>query len=78
MSILHIYCNHNIVAKSIHHAVNITITKTKLFTIRCEINQAIHVTNTLYIIVVTNTIYLAKKIFNLSNHPYQIQSIAIV
>ncbi len=30
--------SHNIVAKTIHHAVNIITTKAKLFAIRCGIN----------------------------------------
>jgi len=66
------------VAKTIYYAVNITTIEAELFTIRCGINQAIHIANTSYIIVVTDAIHLAKKIFNSLTHPYQIQSIAIV
>ena len=61
MSIIHICCGHNVVAKTIHHAVNITTTEAELFTIRCGINQAIHVANILCIIVITDAIHLAKK-----------------
>ena len=61
MSIIHICCGHNVVAKTIHHAVNITTTEAELFTIRCGIKQAIHVANILCIIVITDAIYLAKK-----------------
>jgi len=48
-------------AKTIHHTVNITMIEAKLFIIKCGINQAIHITNTLYIIVITDAIHLAKK-----------------
>jgi len=77
-SITHTHCGHNIMARTIHHAVNITSTEAELFTIRCEINQVIHVTNMSCIIVITNAIYLAKKIFDSLTHSYQVQSIAIV
>ena len=63
---------------SIHHTVNITTTEAELFTIRCGINQAIHIANVSCIIVITDAIHSAKKIFDSSPHPYQVQSIAIV
>jgi len=63
------------VAKTIHHAINITTIKAELFTIRCRINQAIHITNVLHIIVITDAIYSAKKIFDSFFHPYQVQYI---
>ena len=47
MSITHICCGHNIVAKTIYHAVNITMTEAKLFAIRCEINQEYYNSKTL-------------------------------
>jgi len=48
-----------------------------LFAIRCRINQVIQVTDISCIIVVTNTIYLVRHIFDSLTHPYQIQFIAI-
>jgi len=39
MSITHICYGYNIVAKTIHHAINITMTEAKLFAIRYGINQ---------------------------------------
>jgi len=65
MLILYIYYGYNIVAN------NITMTEAKSFVIRYGINQAIHTTNTSYIIVVTDTIHVAKKISNSLTHPYQ-------
>ena len=70
MFIAHICCGYNIMANTIHYAINITITEAKLFAIRYEINQAIYITNILYIIIITDTIYLAKKIFDSSIYPY--------
>jgi len=58
----------------IHHMVNITTTEAKLFAIRCGINQAISIPNIKCIVVVTNSLHTAKKIFDTSTHPYQIHS----
>ena len=62
----------------IHHTVHITSTKVELFAIRYDINQTTNFNNISKIIVVTNPIYAARKIFNLSVHLYQIQSAAIL
>ena len=50
-SISHIYNGQNIIAKTIHYAMNITSTEAELFAIRCGINQAIQVPNVEQIIV---------------------------
>jgi len=68
--ILHIHFLNKPVIKMIYYAVNITITKAKLFAIRCGINQAIDIPNIKYIIIVTDSLYVAKRIFNLLLHPY--------
>ena len=52
MLTLYIQSGHNIIAKTIHYAINIISTKAELFTIRCRINQAIQVSNASYIIIV--------------------------
>ena len=75
--ILHIYSSQNILAKTIYYAINITFTEAKLFSIRCGINQAVQVPNTKNIIVITNGIYTARCIFNLSFYLYQLHSITI-
>ena len=41
ISILYVHFHFNRVNKTIHHAVNVTLTETKLFAIRYRINQAI-------------------------------------
>jgi len=78
MSILHVYSHSNSVKKTIYHAVNVTLTKTELFAIRCGINQAIQILEASHIIVTTNAIYLVQCIFDSIIYSYQLQSIAIV
>ena len=73
----YIYNNQNIIAKSIHHAINVTSTKVELFTIRYRINQAIQVPNIEQIIVITDAIPATRHIFDLSTHSYQLHSITI-
>jgi len=62
----------------IHQAVHITSTEAELFAIRCGINQALNLDNVSKVIVITNSIHVARKIFELSVHPYQVQSAAIL
>ena len=64
--------------KMIHHTIHVTSTKVELFAIRCGINQSLSVNNISKIVVITDTIHVVKKIFNLSVHPYQSQSVAIL
>jgi len=71
ISIMYIHLYSNPIRKTFYHAVNVTITETELFTIKYGINQAIQITNTSYIIIVTDSIHLAQYIFNSSIYPYQ-------
>ena len=50
----------------------------ELFAIRCGINQACSLNNVSKIIVVTDSIHVAKKIFDPGSHPFQIHSAAIL
>ena len=77
-SILHMYTYNNPITKTLHHAVHVTSTEAKLFAIRYGINQASNHNDISKIIVITNSIYVAKKIFNLSLHPFQAYSMAIL
>ena len=52
-------------------------TEAELFVIRYRINQAIQMQNAAHIVIITDAIPAAKWIFNMSNHPYQLHSIAI-
>jgi len=76
-SIAHVHTHDSPVIKTIYHAINITSTKAELFAIRCKLNQAIWLTNIEHIIIITDSIHTAKKIFDLFIHLYQIQSAAI-
>ena len=78
MSIMHIHIYNKSLTKMIYYAVLITSTKAELFAIRCSINQAMNFNNIAKIIVITDSIHTARKIFNPSVHPYQIQSAAIL
>jgi len=53
-SITHIHIHDNPVIKTLHHVVNITSIKAKLFAIRCDINQATQLANINYIVVIIN------------------------
>ena len=73
-SIAHVHVYGSLVIKTIHHTVNIMSTKAKLFVIRCDINQASHLLNTKRIVVISDSIHMAKIVFDSSVHPYQIYS----
>jgi len=69
--IAHIYVHDNSIIKTHHHAINVTFTEAKIFAIRCGINQATQLININRIIVIMNSIYAVKRIFDLSVHLYQ-------
>jgi len=56
----------------------VTSVEAELFTIRCGINQASTKKNISKIIVVTNSIHMAKKIFDPLSHLLQIYAVAIL
>jgi len=70
-SIAYIYIHNKLIIKTLHHTSNIISTKAEFFAIRCGINQATHLHGILKIIVVTNSIHVAKKIFDPSSHLLQ-------
>ena len=76
-SISHIHSHNNPVIKTIHHVVKVTSIEAELFAIRCGIIQATHIPNINRIIVITDSIHTAKKIFDSSSHSYQLQSALI-
>ena len=78
ISILHMHTYNYPITKTLYHAVHITITEVKLFTIRCSINQASNYNDIFKIIVITNSIHTAKKIFDPLSHPFQVHSAAIL
>jgi len=77
-SISHVHIANQPLIKMLCHAVLVTTTEAELFTIRCGINQACSKDNVYKIIVVTDSIHVAKKIFDIMSHPYQGQAVAIL
>jgi len=77
-SISHIHSANRLLIKTVHHASFMTSMEAKLFAIRCSINQACSINNVSKIIIVTDSIHAAKKIFDCESHPYQIHSAAIL
>jgi len=70
--------SHQPLIKTLHHAAFITSSEAKLFAIRCSISQASPKENISKIIIITDSIHVAKKIFDLSSHLLQSQSVAIL
>jgi len=65
-SIIHIHIYNRSIIKTLYYAGNVTFTKAELFTIRCGINQAVNIQEISKIIVITDSIHAAKRIFDLS------------
>jgi len=76
--ILHMHLANHSLTKTVHHVAFITNTEAKLFMIRCGINQAYIKENMSKIIVVTDSIYVTKMIFDIVSHPYQSHTVAIL
>jgi len=76
-SITHIYVCDRPIIKTIHHMANVTSTEAKLFAIRCSINQAINLLGISKIIIITDSIHAAKKIFDSAIYLFQIYSAII-
>ena len=77
ISIAHIHSKDNLVIKTVYYIVNVMSTKAEPFAIRCDINQVTHIFNMNWIIIIIDSIYTTKRIFDLSSHLYQQQSVSI-
>jgi len=77
-SISHIHSFNRLIIKIVHHASFVTSTEAELFAIRYSINQASAIDNASKIVIVTDSIHVAKRIFDCDAHPYQIHSAAIL
>jgi len=77
-SISHIHSANRPLTKTVYHASFVTSMEAELFAIRCGINQACSISIVSKIVVVTDSIHMAKKIFNYGSHPFQIHSAAIL
>jgi len=47
----------------------------ELFTIRCSINQVTALSGILNIVVLIDSIHIARRIFDSSSHPFQIHAV---
>jgi len=70
-SIFHIHIHNKPLTKTLHYTVKVTSIEAELFAIRCGINQAINSTGISKIIIITDSIHAARKIFDPSSHPLQ-------
>jgi len=68
---MHIHICNKPIIKTLQSTINITSSEAEFFTIRCGINQAIHLHDISKIIVIMDSIHAAKKIFNPSSHLLQ-------
>ena len=71
-SILHTHTYNRSITKTVHHMIHVISTEAELFAIRCSINQASNIDSISKIVVVTDSIYVARKIFDLSIYLYQV------
>ena len=69
--ITYIHINNKDIIKTIHHAVNILSVKAELVAIRYGINQAISVPGISKIIIITDSLYIVRKIFDSLIHLYR-------
>ena len=76
--ISHIHIANLPLTKTVHHTAFISSTEAELFTIRCSINQACIKENISKIIIITDSIHVAKKIFDSKLHPFQTHTLAIL
>ena len=77
-SISHTHISNHSLIKTLHHVAFVTSAEAEFFVIRCGINQASSKENISKIIVFTDSIHVAKKIFDPSSHPLQIHTVAIL
>ena len=78
ISIAYIHIRDRPTMKTLHHALNIASTEAKLVAIRCSINQATNHDFISTIIIIMNSIHMARKIFNLSSYPFQKHMVSIL
>ena len=70
ISISHVHIANHPLTKTLYYASFVTSTEAKLFAIRCGINQACSINSVSKIIVITDSMHAAKKIFDSKSHPY--------
>ena len=76
--IAHIHVHNKPMVKTLHYTINVTSSEAEFFAIRCGIIQAVCSHEIFKIIIITNFIHAAKKIFNPSLHIFQKQAALIL
>jgi len=76
-SIAHIYVHNKPVVKTLHYTVNITSMEAEFFALHCGINQATRSHEISKIIIITDSIHAAKKIFDPLAHALQKQALTL-
>jgi len=77
-SIAHIHVHNKPVVKVLHNTVNITSSEAKFFALKCSINHATLSHEISKIIIVTDSIHIARKIFDPSSYMLQKQSTCVL
>ena len=77
-SVSHIHICDQPLVKTVHHTAFVTSTEAELFAIRYDISQACNKANISKVIVITDSIYVTKKIFDTKSHPYQTHTLVIL
>ena len=67
-SIAHIHVRNKPIVKVLHNAVNITLSEAEFFALKCGINHTTLLHEISKIIIVTDSIHVARKIFDPSLH----------
>ena len=75
--ISHVHIYNKQIIKMIHYTVNVITTEAKLFSIRYSINQITNLQGIRKIVVITDFIHSARKIFNYSLHLFQVHMVSI-
>ena len=75
--ITHIHVCDKPIIKTLHYTVNVMTTEAELFAIKCGINQATSIPGISKIVVITDLLHTAQKIFDSSLHLFQIHSTSI-
>ena len=65
-SISYIHSFNKSIVKTLYRTINITTAKAELFAIRCGINQAVTNPHIKHIVVITDSLHIARKIFDSS------------
>ena len=78
ISITHVHFFNRSLKKTLYHTINVTTMEEKLFAIRYRINKVTQISGiSCIIIIITDALHVAQRIFDSTVHLYQSQSIAI-